>query len=116
MKKLFSCMLIAPLGLAIVLVLGMLFGPKGFPVTLLVWPGEIAVKAVSLVFPEVLSDATLSKVDPHSAPMGYIALVMWVGFGCWVVAGWIFCAVACFLRRKPSGSLLNADAQERRAG
>jgi len=58
----------------------------------------------------------LSKVDPHSAPMGYIALVMWFGFGCWVVAGWILCAVACFLRGTPSSSLPNADAEERRTG
>ena len=116
MKKLLSCVLIVPLGLAVVVMVGAFVGTKGFPVNLLVLLGEPITKALSSVFPGILSEAVLLKIDPHSAPMGYITLVMWVGFAFWVVAGWVLCAVVGYVKRKPPNSLLNTDAQKRRAG
>ncbi len=104
MKKLWSYILIVPLALAVVFILGAFFGPKGFPLNFLVLIGELIVKALSVVFPSIVSEAFLLRIDPHSAAMGYIALVMWVGFAVCIVVGWILSAVVYYAKRKPPNS------------
>lgn len=105
MKKLWSYILIVPLVLAVVFILGASLGPKGFPLNVLVYVGEYAVKALSVVFPNIVSEAFLLRIDPHSSAMGYIALTIWVGFAVCVVIGWILAIVIYYAKQKQPNSV-----------
>lgn len=104
MKRFWSYIFIVPLVLAVIFILGALLGPKGFPLNVLVFVGEYAVKALSVVFPSIVSEAFLLRIDPHSSAMGYIALTMWVGFAVCVAIGWILAVVIYYAKQKQPNS------------